>query len=191
MSKRNSGWIVIGTLFLLGCETPPVVAGGRQSCAVRDGRVRCWGGGEYGLPGYGNTNNIGDNEAPASAGNVNVGGPVIQLATGYRHTCVLLGTGSVRCWGDGHYGQLGYGNTRSIGDNEVPASAGNVDIGDIAIHLFAGGLHSCALLDTGTIRCWGYGDSGRLGYGNMDIIGDDEAPASAGNVAVVDSILGF
>ncbi len=75
---------------------------------------------------YGNTTNIGDNEAPATAGDVNVGGLVVQLAAGGYHTCALLEMGAVRCWGQGQYGQLGYSNTNDIGDNETPASAGDV-----------------------------------------------------------------
>jgi hypothetical protein len=50
-------------------------------------------------------------------------------------------------------------------------------------------FHTCALLDTGAVRCWGYGDDGKLGYGNTSDIGDDEVPALAGNVPVLDSIL--
>src|SRR5690606_26829749 len=58
-----------------------LVAGSYHTCAVvSDGRVRCWGQGSWGKLGYGNTNNIGDDEEPASAGDVKVGGTVIQLA---------------------------------------------------------------------------------------------------------------
>ena len=75
-----------------------------------------------------NTNDIGDNETPSSAGNVNVGGTVSELAAGAGHNCALLGTVAVRCWGEGADGKLGYGNTNDIGDNETPASAGNIEI---------------------------------------------------------------
>ena len=43
-------------------------------------------------------------------------------------TCVVLDTGKIRCWGVGMYGALGYGNTENIGDDEPPASAGDVPI---------------------------------------------------------------
>jgi hypothetical protein len=36
--------------------------------------------------------------------------------------------------------------------------------------------------DVGALRCWGAGTFGRLGYGSQLDIGDDEAPASAGDV---------
>ena len=48
------------------------------------------------------------------------------------------------------------------------------------------------MLTSGALRCWGAGYSGQLGYGNMDdlsykskFIGDDETPASAGDVPVL------
>ena len=35
---------------------------------------------------------------------------------------------------------------------------------------------------TATVRCWGFGGNGRLGYGNTDSIGDDEPPGAVGPV---------
>lgn len=51
--------------------------------------------------------------------------PQAQLALG-GHACVLTAGGAVRCWGLGLNGRLGYGNLNNIGDNETPASAGDV-----------------------------------------------------------------
>ena len=162
-----------------------LVTGGYHTCAVLEGGdLRCWGRNNNGQLGYGNTNNIGDDEMPASAGNVDVGGPVIQLAAGWEHTCAVLEGGDLRCWGAGSYGHLGYGNTNNIGDDETPADAGNVDVGGPVIQLAAGGYHTCAVLEGGDVRCWGLGFFGRLGYGNTDHIGDNETPADAGNVDV-------
>jgi alpha-tubulin suppressor-like RCC1 family protein len=162
-----------------------LVAGTTHTCALLDnGAVRCWGDASAGKLGYGNTDNIGDDESPAAAGDVDVGGPVVELALGYSHTCARLAIGTIRCWGYGADGQLGYGNANDIGDDETPASAGDVDIGGYAIALATGGDHSCALLDTGAARCWGSGFGGMLGYGNTNSIGDDETPASAGDVGI-------
>jgi hypothetical protein len=44
------------------------------------------------------------------------------------------------------------------------------------------------VLDTGGVRCWGFGLSGRLGYGNTDSIGDDEDPATAGDLDLTDPV---
>jgi alpha-tubulin suppressor-like RCC1 family protein len=169
----------------VGGTVTQIAAGGGHTCAIlSSGAVRCWGGGVSGALGYANTNSIGDDERPVQAGDVDVGGKVVQITTGTDHTCALLDTGAVRCWGGAVYGRLGYGNTNAIGDNETPASAGNVNVGGTVVQISAGVSHTCALLDTGTVRCWGQGEYGRLGYGNTNAIGDDEPPAAAGDVNV-------
>jgi alpha-tubulin suppressor-like RCC1 family protein len=159
-----------------------MVGVGHLCALLAGGGVRCWGAGESGQLGYGNTEDIGDDEAPASAGDVDVGEPVLSLAAGAKHTCALLEGGRVRCWGRGAEGQLGYGSTEDIGDDETPASAGDVDVGEPVLALAAGGYHTCAILPGWRVRCWGAGESGQLGYGNIENIGDDETPASAGDV---------
>lgn len=169
----------------IGGRAVQLAVGVYHNCALLgSGAVRCWGAAFYGALGYGNTTDIGDDETPASAGDVNVGGPVTQLVAGYYFTCALLATGAVRCWGLGESGQLGHASTENIGDNENPASAGDVEIGGTVASLAAGAEHVCALLTTGAVRCWGRGRAGVLGYGNTESIGDDETPASAGDVVV-------
>ena len=169
----------------VGGTVTQITAGKHHTCALLDtGAVRCWGYGLGGRLGYGNTNDIGDNETPATAGDVTVGGTVTQIVAGEEHTCALLDTGAVRCWGLGANGRLGYGNTNNIGDNETPASAADVDVGGTVVQIDAGVFHTCAVLDTGAVRCWGAGGTGRLGYGNSVTIGDDETPATAGDVDV-------
>ena len=172
-----------GRAWTLAALHEGIAAGREHTCALPGaGRVRCWGSGDQGALGYGNTDNIGDDETPASAGDVDVGGPVVALAAGAYHTCALLAEGRVRCWGDNRLGPLGYGNTEDVGDDETPASAGDVEVGGPVAALAAGGDHTCALLETSRVRCWGAGWSGQLGYGNTESIGDDETPASAGDV---------
>jgi len=168
----------------VGAPVAQISASGNHVCALlTNGNVRCWGRGAEGVLGYGNTNNIGDNETPASAGDVNVGGPVAQIATGPLHTCALLTNGNVRCWGDGSVGALGYGNTNDIGDNETPASAGDVNVGGPVAQIAVGAFHTCALLTSGAVRCWGLAVDGQLGLGNTNNIGDNELPSSVLPVA--------
>lgn len=173
-------------------DVPPVAVGGTvlevaagwfHTCArLDDLSVRCWGRGNNGRLGYGNTAWIGLSDTPADHGAVDVGGPVIGLAAGNAHTCALMDTGAVRCWGWGAQGQLGYGNLDDIGDDELPSSAGDVPLGGAALQVMAGANHTCVMLDTGRVRCWGNGGDGRLGYGNLETVGDDETPASVGDV---------
>lgn len=167
----------------IGGTVTRIVAGGEHFCALlSNGAVRCWGGGTDGALGYGNTDRIGDDESPASAGDVNIGGAVLELEAGTNHNCALLNGGAVRCWGSGLGGRLGYGNTQTIGDDETPASAGDVNVGGAVARIEGGHFHTCAQLTGGALRCWGYGFNGRLGYASTLDIGDDEIPASAGDV---------
>lgn len=169
----------------LGGKAVQLSVGGYQSCALLEGgTVRCWGIGQYGQLGYGNKNNVGDDETPASVGVVDVGGTAISIVAGPYHTCAVLTGGKVRCWGPGLYGELGYGNKETVGDDETPASVGDVDVGGPVKALALGDFHTCALLENGKVRCWGRSTEGELGYGNTETIGDDETPASAGDVNV-------
>ena len=100
-----------------------------------------------------------------------------QLDAGAFHTCAVLADGTLRCWGFGGDGRLGYGNTDTIGDDEVPASVGPVDLGTgrKATAITAGSSHTCAVLDDRTVRCWGNGIDGRLGYANTRNLGNTPA----------------
>ncbi|MEM1269662.1 MAG: T9SS type A sorting domain-containing protein, partial [Bacteroidota bacterium] len=171
----------------VGAAVSQVSAGAAHTCALTSGgSVRCWGQGDNGRLGYGNQNDIGDNESPSSAGNVNVGTTVAQISTGASHTCAVTTAGGLRCWGDNFFGELGYANQDDIGDNESPLTAGDVNVGTTVTQVTAGSNFTCALTSAGQVRCWGAGGSGRLGYGNTNNIGDDEAPATAGDVLLFD-----
>ncbi|PRP93684.1 RCC1 domain-containing protein [Enhygromyxa salina] len=170
---------------MVGGTVTQLVLGFAHTCALLDdGTVRCWGESNNGQLGYGNANDIGDDETPASAGPVPVGGLVTQLAGGWYHTCAILETNQVKCWGKGNEGRLGYGNVAWVGLSNVPSAVGFVDVGGTPVKLEAGTAHTCALLDDGTIRCWGWGARGQLGYGNVTNIGDNEAASAGGPVEI-------
>lgn len=87
------------------------------------------------------------------ASDVDVLASVTRITVGSGHTCALLNTGVVRCWGNGGVGQLGYGNPSRIGDDEAPSTAGDVDVGGTVAQIDAGVGYTCAVLDTGSVRC--------------------------------------
>jgi alpha-tubulin suppressor-like RCC1 family protein len=170
-----------------GRKAVAISAGGNQTCVILDnGRVRCWGFNGNGQLGIGSKATIGDDETPGSIAPVDLGAgrKAVAISVGSYHTCAILDNGRVRCWGANSVGQLGYGNTSDIGDDEAPGSAGPVNLGAgrKAAAISAGDLHTCAILDNGRVRCWGYGADGRLGYGNTNTIGDNEAPGSVSPV---------
>ena len=157
--------------------------GGFFSCAlIEGGTVRCWGLGNMGQLGNGLDQFIGDDEA--LLGDVDLGGALVaDVACGLAHTCAILTTGEVLCWGHSGHGRLGEGSETIplvVESGEVPGDDpgyGNdeaeqlsamprVDLGGLsAVQLALGDYHSCALLVDGTVRCWGAGPFGQLGDG--------------------------
>src|SRR5690606_4591336 len=109
---------------------------------------------------------------------------VLYVAASYQNTCVLIEGGRVRCWGRNNLGQLGYGHTDDIGDDETPASVGDVMLPEPGVELTMGDSHSCILMADMAVRCWGQGSGGKLGYGNSNNIGDDEFPVSITDVPI-------
>ena len=98
-----------------------------------------------------------------------------EIAVGEYHSCALLDDGSVKCWGRNSYGQLGIGNTTQIGDGEGELRGlSTVDLGSgrTAVSITAGKWHTCALLDDGSVKCWGDNGYGQLGIGNTTSMGD-------------------
>ncbi|GIX35138.1 MAG: chromosome condensation regulator RCC1 [Lysobacteraceae bacterium] len=87
--------------------------------------------------------------------------PIRSLAAGHHHTCALEESGTVRCWGDNFYGQLGDGTRqRHAEPRAVPG------LGQGAIALDTHGAHACALTRDGEARCWGRNHQGQLGDGS-------------------------
>jgi alpha-tubulin suppressor-like RCC1 family protein len=167
-----------------------VSLGKEHSCArFSGGQVICWGRNDHGQLGRSETADWGDGggESPAMLEPISLGGVATAISAGFHHTCALLEGGSVRCWGLHDKGQLGLGDIgdTEVGDDEVPTDVPLVDLGGPAIAISAGWDHTCALLATHEVLCWGENTDGRLGYGHTDRIGDDETPASAGPLDVL------
>jgi hypothetical protein len=168
-----------------------IATGTHHTCALMvGGGVKCWGAGSFGQLGYGNKATIGDGGGVLMQDltDVPLGGKAVAISAGGDHTCALMSTGAVRCWGAGRLGELGYGNVENVGDGVGPSieAAGDVPLGGKAVAISAGDNHTCALLTTGASRCWGDGVAGRLGYNNPDNVGDGFGPTikRAGDVPV-------
>jgi hypothetical protein len=113
-----------------------------------------------------------------------------SIAAGGYHTCALLYDGSVKCWGGNNYGQLGignkfigYGKSADYMGDDLPA----IDLGSgrSAKSIAAGGYHTCAQLDDGSVKCWGGNNYGQLGLGNTQNRGDG-AGEMGDNLTAVD-----
>lgn len=125
---------------------------------------------------------------------VGLRGGVERVATGAEHTCAILTNGSVKCWGSNRYNQLGYDgmyyqvdediHTEHERAPELEATPVDICLHRPAIDLALGGAHSCALLDDGTVWCWGSSNHGKLGNGNYNH--DSMTPVLVGLENVVD-----
>lgn len=130
--------------------------GTRHACAIlQRGRVRCWGYNQAGQV-LGHLTNYRKNEfVPTENPDVELGGKAIQLSVGGYHSCALLDSGTIRCWGEGAFGKLGYGDARSVGGQISPAKKGDVSLPLGAVQVSAGYESTCAVLTDGSARCWG------------------------------------
>jgi len=114
-----------------------------------------------------------------------------------NHTCAITEFGEVKCWGNNQYGQLGLGNTNHMGGSPSTSTSilPKIELGTgrRAVSLSTGFFHTCAILDNGSLKCWGRNDDGQLGLEDTDNRGDgggemgDALPAiflGAGKTAV-------
>ncbi len=131
--------------------------GARHSCALVDsGHVYCWGRNNAGQLGDGTRT---DSYTPTPVPGLE---SVMLLALGRDHTCALLADNTVQCWGSNWFGQLGDGEGGAERRNLTPTPVyGLTNVRWIA----SGAIHTCAVLDDRTARCWGLNSYGQLGDG--------------------------
>lgn len=133
-----------------------VTTGIAHTCAITTaGDVRCWGDNFEGQ--------LGGQAWPVARIPVEVSGlpEMMSVDAGDAHTCGVTATGAVKCWGDNWAGQLGNGSTE---DQTAPVDVVGLSAG--VVDVTAGGAHSCALLETGSVMCWGWNPWGALGDGS-------------------------
>jgi alpha-tubulin suppressor-like RCC1 family protein len=176
LSVVTSSAVALG----VGRTVRSIAAGAAHTCALLDNAtVKCWGSGLYGRLGYEDSTNKGDSTGqmadslPAVA--LGTGRTALQITVGSQHSCALLDNYSVKCWGRGTYGQLGLGSTATIGDGAGEMGDSLVAVafaaGRSARFIAAGSNHTCAILDNASVVCWGRGNSGQLGQGAITNIG--------------------
>lgn len=110
---------------------------------------------------------------------------VLAVDPGYSHTCAVLNDGRVKCWGANDSGQLGYGDTVNRGDNQgemgAVLPAVQLGTGKYATAVSAGGTHTCAILNDGSVKCWGWNQHGQLGVGLGNTFNRGDHPNEMGD----------
>ena len=96
-----------------------------------------------------------------TAVNLGSGRTAKSVSLKWVHTCVILDDDTVKCWGTGSSGQLGYGNNNNL--YSPPSSTVNLGMGVTSIS--AGAYTSCAILTNGGVKCWGSNGYGQIGDG--------------------------
>jgi alpha-tubulin suppressor-like RCC1 family protein len=183
---RNQPFIVPGGLGSArvagGIGTQPVVsvsAGAAHTCAATqaDGTINttayCWGANNRGQLGDGTTTQrlIPSGVFGIAPNQANGFHDAVAIAAGFAHTCAIMATGQVACWGDNTNGELGLGSPNST-SNPVATLVTGLPASTTPLGLAAGQNDACALEATGPIECWGGGFAGQLGTG-----GTSDAPS--------------
>ncbi len=155
-------------------EVVQISAGANSTCALlADGTVRCWGWSERGQLGNGSTvQSVSTPELATEFGDDNA-----AVAVGAVHSCVLKTNGTVECVGNNRSGQLG-----RLTDEENSTSVVQVSgLSGRVVNLVAGASHTCALIESGALECWGRNVVGALGDG----LGESNQGQAARQVTMV------
>jgi alpha-tubulin suppressor-like RCC1 family protein len=131
-----------------------------HTCAISsEGRLYCWGMGNNGRLGNGNTS---DRQVPTEVTGGHTDWSVVT--TGYQHTCAIRSTTStLYCWGNGGNGRLGTGSTSTT---HVPLAVVAPLSSSGFTTVSAGDRHTCAISTDQKAWCFGDGGFGRLGNGD-------------------------
>jgi alpha-tubulin suppressor-like RCC1 family protein len=105
---------------------------------------------------------------------------VSTVSVGYSHSCATLTSGSVMCWGQNTYGQLGDNSTtqRLLPVAVLsPLGGALTNISQVSTYSY----HTCAQTSLGAMHCWGRNSFGQLGDNSLTMrLLPAEVQASAG-----------
>ncbi|MEZ4299065.1 MAG: hypothetical protein R3B70_29215 [Polyangiaceae bacterium] len=151
-----------------------LTAGALFTCALlQDGTAVCWGDNEHGqlgtppvppkpVPQVLIATGSGDIDPPRAVSGLS---GAIHLSLGSRHACALLDGDTVSCWGSDDSGQLGRGSPEPVKPPAIPPRRTPVRGLKGIRAIAAGAEHACALLEGGSVSCWGRNQHGQLGDG--------------------------
>ena len=143
-------------------------SGQHHTCALyATGEVKCWGLNNMGQAGA-------DTDIEYVVTPVLIGGlpPVVEISLGSQHSCARTDSGDLWCWGVHDRGQLGCGGevilpTCGQNDRACTPTPQQVLLDQPATQVSAGSVHTCAILEDGTLMCWGPNHLCQLGTGGL------------------------
>ncbi len=92
----------------------------------------------------------------------------VAVSAGSTHSCALLASGDVACWGSNGNGELGT-TPGALPSSSVPV---RVTLPSKARAVAAGNKFTCALLESKKVVCWGNNDNAQLGRSPFSPVGD-------------------
>ena len=154
-----------------------VAAGYGHTCATRiSGTLWCWGDNTSGDLGLGSQD---EQDLPQQV-TAPVPGGWASVTAGNAHTCATRADGTLWCWGNNQFGELGTGgidNGQFLPEQvTAPAPGGWADV-------TAGEIYTCATRTDESLWCWGWNLYGQLGLGshtNQDLPRQVTAPPPGG-----------
>jgi alpha-tubulin suppressor-like RCC1 family protein len=154
-------------------------------CALLEsGGVDCWGEGDNGELGNGGFASSATPTQVVAVGGVGALSGVASLSGDSEGYCALLTSGGVDCWGTGSNGNLGNG---AVSNRDAPVQVegvGGVGALSAVVALTDEAEGFCALLTSGGVDCWGFGNFGNLGDGNFYTTGNLGSPTPVQVVGV-------
>jgi alpha-tubulin suppressor-like RCC1 family protein len=140
-----------------------IAAGEEFTCSTfQDGVAKCWGKNDAGQLGLGTVSSTDVNDPTPLSGITDAK----EIAAGKNHACVLLDVSKrLKCWGDNTSRKLGISGDDS---QHIPTPTDVSVLDDDIKKVDAGENHTCALLENGTVKCWGSNEFGQLGIDPAD-----------------------
>jgi alpha-tubulin suppressor-like RCC1 family protein len=147
-----------GVLYL-GSGAAAASTGAGHTCALTSaGGLKCWGNNLDGQ--LGAMYDMTESAVPLDVVHFMMG--AAGIAAGGNHTCGLMASGGVKCWGDDASGQLGdMGALMGALASNVPVDVYMLGAG--VLQISAGAAHTCAILSSGGLKCWGDNSYGQIG----------------------------
>ncbi|MEL0332101.1 MAG: ELWxxDGT repeat protein, partial [Candidatus Poseidoniales archaeon] len=149
----------------LGGHTPSSISVGNMNvCTIlNNGSLYCWGDDSYGQLARGSV--TGSDSWDPLYVDFGTGVTVSEVDVGSQHLCAIVDNGSLYCWGRNIYGQLGNGSGGSSNPSTGTPSWVDLGTGRTAVAVSAGSAITCAIVDNGSLYCWGTNSYGEVGIG--------------------------